>query len=510
METNQGREQGVTLLYVEDEEITRDTVCTMLARRFPELVIHSAADGVSGLKLFTELLPDLVITDVKMPGMNGIEMARRILEGGSAVPIIVTSAHSDREYLIDSIEIGITRYVMKPIDSAKLFRALEGCIATVRMAKELKIQQDFVRKLSRAVEQSPSAIVITDPEGVIEYVNTKYTRLTGYSETELLGATLPAFRDAKEEILQTLCTGGEWRGELEGLKKGGEPYSESVSISSVLDESGKMRHLVAVKDDITEKRRVARQIELLNQSLAARAQELEVANRDLESFSYTVSHDLRAPLTSINGYCQVILEIFGPSLDEQCRDFVRTMLNETVTMNQLMETLLEFSRLNRSELKICETDLSGMARETAASLTLANPQRNLTFDIAPDVTVPGDPHLLKVVLDNLLGNACKYSSRKEQARIEFGVTDSAAGRACFIRDNGAGFDMSQAAKLFDPFQRLHGKEEFQGFGIGLATVQRILQRHGGRIWAEGEVGKGATFYFTLPEAQESLSPSVAA
>ena len=510
METHQAREQAVTLLYVEDDEITRETVCTMLARRFPELVIHSAPDGASGLELFTEIAPDLVITDVKMPGMNGIEMARRILERSSSVPIIVTSAHSDMEYLIDSIEIGISRYVMKPIDSSKLFRALESCLATVRVAKELKVQQDFVRMLSRAVEQSPAAIVITDPNGVIEYVNPKYTQLTGYSEKELLGESLRALLEAKEDIPLTLSAGGEWRGELEGVRKGGEPYSESVLISSVLSEEGEIAHFVAVKDDITERTRVARQIELLNQNLAARAQELEVANRDLESFSYTVSHDLRAPLTNINGYCQVILEIFGKSLDDQCRDFIQIMLNETVTMNQLIRTLLEFSQLNSSELKICETDLSAMAQLIAGSLTLSNPQRKLVFDIAPGITAHGDPDLLKVVLDNLLGNACKYSSRKDDARIEFGVTGDGDGRAFFIRDNGAGFDMAQVGKLFDPFQRLHGKEEFHGFGIGLATVQRILQRHGGRIWAEGEVGKGATFYFTLPEREAAVAETEAA
>lgn len=504
------REQAVTLLYVEDEEITRETVCTMLARRFPELAIQSAADGATGLRLFTELAPDLVITDVKMPGMNGIEMARRILEQESSVPVIVTSAHSDMEYLIDSIEIGISRYVMKPIDSGKLFTALERCLASVRMAKELKLQQEFVRKLSRAVEQCPNSIVITDPDGVIEYANPKYSQLTGYSEAELLGQNLRALQEPGDAVWQALAAGSEWRGELEGCKKGGEAYTESVSISPVLNDEGKVSHLVAVKDDITEKKRSARQIELLNRSLATRAQELEAANRDLESFSYTVSHDLRTPLTNINGYCQVILEIYGESLDDECRRFIQVMLNETVTMNRLIKTLLEFSQLNRSELNVTETDLSQMAQLIAGTLTLAHPQRKLRFDIAEGITVQGDPDLLKVALDNLLGNACKYSARKEEARIEFGVTGAGSDRTYFVRDNGAGFDMSNSDKLFDPFQRLHGKDEFHGFGIGLATVQRILKRHGGRIWAEGEVGTGATFYFTLPKRDEAVPTPVAA
>ncbi|HBG04434.1 MAG: hybrid sensor histidine kinase/response regulator [Geobacteraceae bacterium GWC2_58_44] len=493
---------ALTLLYVEDEELTRETVCTLLGRRFPELVIRSASDGAQGLQLFQELGPDLVITDIKMPAMNGIEMARRILELRGTVPIVVTSAHSDMAYLIDSIEIGISRYVMKPIDSGKLFAAVEGCIAALRLEKELQAQQDFIRKLSRAVEQSPSSIVITDTLGVIEYVNPKFTGLTGYSEPELLGRNLRELQETGEELWATLAAGFEWHGEMELVKKSGEAYCVAASISPVFNEQGTITHFVAVKEDITERKRSARQIELLNRSLSARAQELEIANRDLESFSYTVSHDLRTPLTNINGYCQVILELFGAGMDEQCREFINIVLSETVNMNDLIKTLLDFSRLTRSEINHGRADLSEMASVIASGLTLRQPERSMRFEIAPGVTAYGDPELLRVVLDNLLGNACKYTGMKPEALIEFGVTGCGSESAYYVRDNGAGFDMAQADRLFSAFQRLHTDREFSGFGIGLATVQRIIQRHGGRVWAEAEVEKGATFYFTLPLQQE--------
>jgi len=498
MERHQVPEAEFCLLYVEDEVITRETVLTLLGRRFPRLTIHGAANGAQGVQLFQELNPDLVITDIRMPVMSGIEMSRRIMEIKPSLPVIVTSAHSDMNYLIESIELGISRYVLKPIDSAKLFATIEGCLCALRVEKELQAQQAFIRKLSRAVEQSPCSIVITDPSGVIEYVNPKFTGLTGYSQTEAIGVNLRTLQQDGAEIWSALAKGLEWHGELEGVKKSGEVYNESTSVSAVLDERGGVSHLVAVQEDITKQKRSAREIELLNRSLAARAEELEIANRDLESFGYTVSHDLRAPLTNINGYCQVILELFGQELNEQCKEFINVIHSETINMNQLIKTLLEFSRVSRSEITRTLVDLSHMATLIAAGLQLREPGRRMRFDIAPGITAQGDFSLLQVVLENLLSNACKYTKNKDEALIEFDMTQSCGERVYLVRDNGAGFDMAQAGKLFTPFQRLHSDREFKGFGVGLATVQRIIQRHGGRIRAEGEVGRGACFHFTLP------------
>jgi len=492
------KENGFSLLYVEDEQITRETVLTLLGRRFPGLTIHSAQDGAQAVRLFRELSPDLVVTDIRMPIMSGIEMARQVMELKPSLPVIVTSAHSDMNYLIESIELGISRYVLKPIDSGKLFAAIESALGSLQMERELQAQQAYIRKLSMAVEQSPCSIVIADPQGVIEYVNPKFSGLTGYSASEVLGTNLRSLQMGETEIWSTLAAGCEWHGELEGVKKEGELFNESTSVSPICDEDGKMSHLVAVQEDITERIRSAREIELLNRSLAARAEELEIANRDLEGFSYTVSHDLRAPLTNINGYCQVILELYGDTLDEQCKDFIKVIYSETVNMNQLIKTLLEFSRVTRSEMNRVPVDLSQMASLIAAAQQLREPGRGMRFAIAPDINAHGDPDLLKVVLENLISNACKYSGNKDEALIEFQQMENDGERVYLVRDNGAGFDMTQADKLFSPFQRLHLEREFKGFGIGLATVQRIVQRHGGRIWAEGQVGKGASFYFTLP------------
>uniref|UniRef100_A0A831U2X4 histidine kinase n=1 Tax=Geobacter metallireducens TaxID=28232 RepID=A0A831U2X4_GEOME len=225
--------------------------------------------------------------------------------------------------------------------------------------------------------------------------------------------------------------------------------------------------------------------------------QLETANRELEAFNYTVSHDLRSPLTNINGYCQVLLELHGDTLDPSCVDYIREIYRAALRMNDLIGDLLEFSRLSHQELQRREVDLSAMARIIAAELQTKNRERRVDFRIADGIVCNGDSRLLHLALVNLLDNAWKYTGKKENAVIEFGVVDTAGKRVYFVRDNGAGFDMAEAHRLFGTFQRLHSKLEFEGTGIGLATVQRIIQRHGGSIWGEGETGKGATFYFSL-------------
>jgi signal transduction histidine kinase len=218
---------------------------------------------------------------------------------------------------------------------------------------------------------------------------------------------------------------------------------------------------------------------------------------ELEAFNYTVSHDLRRPLTNINSYCQVIMELWGDKLDEQCKGYIQGANDETLQMNQLINDLLSFSRMTHRELQREAVDLSSLVHQVAMSLKMAEPDRHVTFRIAEGVHVNGDPNLLRMVLDNILSNAWKFTGKREEAVIEFGVQTIAEKPAYFVRDNGAGFDMNYAAQLFAPFQRLPGTDDYKGHGIGLATVERIIKRHGGRVWAEGEPGKGATFYFTL-------------
>ncbi len=249
-------------------------------------------------------------------------------------------------------------------------------------------------------------------------------------------------------------------------------------------------------------RRLRQENEKLQQSLRARTIELEAANKELETFSYSVSHDLRAPLRAVGGYVQLLIEGLGDRLDDEsrvCADHVNVSL---ARMNTLIDDLLRLARTTRAEMNCAPVDLSAMAHDIVQKLQGEQPSRAVDWIIAPGLATHGDPGLLQVALSNLLTNAWKYSSRLAQSRIEFGQQSQAdAPPAFFVRDNGAGFDMKYAHRLFGPFQRLHSEREFPGTGVGLATVQRIIHKHGGRIWAQAAPDQGATFFFTLPPAE---------
>ncbi len=225
----------------------------------------------------------------------------------------------------------------------------------------------------------------------------------------------------------------------------------------------------------------------------------ERSNAELESFSYSVSHDLRAPLRGIDGFSQALLEDYSDRLDDDGQDYLKRVRSSAQRMGQLIDDMLELSRMTRSDMRDDEVDLSAMAGNIAGGLREGEPHRQVDLSISPDLVVRGDPTLLGAVLSNLLGNAWKFTAGKEDARIELGIEESEKGKAYFVRDNGAGFDMAYAGKLFGTFQRLHKTTEFPGTGVGLAIVQRAVHRHGGRVWGTGEVDKGATFHFTLPQ-----------
>ncbi|HEX5637405.1 MAG TPA: ATP-binding protein, partial [Gammaproteobacteria bacterium] len=237
--------------------------------------------------------------------------------------------------------------------------------------------------------------------------------------------------------------------------------------------------------------------------LKQRTIELEAALRELETFSYSVSHDLRAPLRAIDGFSRIVLEDHGKQLDDEGRGYLQRVITAVHHMSELIDDLLALSRVSRREMVMTEVNLSELANDVISELQEQSPQRQVTVDIAPDLIVQGDRELLRVTLHNLLGNAWKYTSKKTDARIEFACNLQGSNPPLFcVRDNGIGFDMKYADKLFQPFQRLHAAAEFPGTGIGLATVARIMERHGGRIWAEGQPGLGTIVCFSLTAANK--------
>jgi len=371
---------------------------------------------------------------------------------------------------------------------------------------ERKQAEDALRKselkFSTVFHSVPALLAITTlEEGRIIDVNETSLRTLGYRREEIVGRTAleigvwesKAERDRAIRMLEEHGVVHDLEITFRG--KNGKIFAGLFS-AKLVDFNGD-RYMLSMVSDITERKRMEEKIERLNTDLAVRAAELETANRELEAFNYTVAHDLRKPLAVVNGYCQALSELCGDKLDEQCMGYVREAYDGTLRMNRLIDALLNFSHLAHVELRRKSVDLSAVAREVAAELRLSEPERRVTFNIAEGAVINGDANLLRIVLDNLLGNAWKYTAMREEAVIEFGVTQIDGRPAHFVRDNGAGFAMADAEKLFVPFQRLPGANKFKGFGIGLATVARIMERHGGRIWAESEPDKGATFFFTL-------------
>jgi len=371
----------------------------------------------------------------------------------------------------------------------------------------LRLSED---KFSKAFHGSPDAILITRAsDGLITDVNDGFVKLSGFTRDEAVGSStiaLDLWADSRDRdrLISALRTGGSVRDlEFDFRVKSGDVLQCFIAGADI--DVGGEPHILTVVRDVTEQRRAEAEILRLNaeleQRVAARTAELEAANAELESFAYSVSHDLRAPLRALDGFSKILLDDYGPRLDEEGRSHLDRIRAADQRMGTLIDALLELSRLNRGELQRERLDLSELARRVAAELAETEPARTVELRIAEGLEARADTRLARALLANLLGNAWKFTARHETARIEVGAAegDGADEHVFFVRDDGAGFDMAYSDKLFGAFQRLHSTSEFPGLGIGLATVKRIVRRHGGRVWAEGAVEKGATFFFTLPE-----------
>ncbi len=362
----------------------------------------------------------------------------------------------------------------------------------------------------RSVAQSANdAIISADSSGNIVSWNRGAQTIFGYTEREVLGKPLTVlmperYRDAHQKGVERMSLTGQSRIigktiELYGVRKDGSEFPFELSLATF--KTGEGTFFSGILRDITERKRAEEEIRGLNveleQRVIDRTAQLAAANKELEAFSYSVSHDLRAPLRVIDGFSQVLLKNCLDKLDPQSQNYLQRVRAASQRMGHLIDDLLNLSRMTRSELRREAVDLSALVKAIARDLQQAQPERQVTFVIAEGLVANGDPRLLRVVLENLLANAWKFTGGLPRSRIEFGRAYHDGKVAYFVRDDGAGFNMAYGDKLFGAFQRLHSRTEFEGTGIGLATVQRVIHRHGGRVWAEGAIGKGATFYFTL-------------
>ncbi|HEV3271648.1 MAG TPA: PAS domain S-box protein [Candidatus Methylacidiphilales bacterium] len=383
------------------------------------------------------------------------------------------------------------------------YSELQGEVAErMRTADELKASFKEIGNLKSALDEH-AIVAITDSQGKITYVNDKFCAISKYTREELLGQDHRIINSgfhSKEfirELWTTITHGKVWKGEIKNRAKDGSFYWVDTTIVPFLDELGKPRQYVAIRADITE-RKAAEHI------VVERTTQLEEANKELQAFSYSVSHDLRAPLRHVLGFVEMLQKGAGPSLSEKNLGHLTTISRAAKRMGNLIDDLLAFSRVGRADLQKTNVDLDQLVRETMKDFQTETKERNIAWEIHPLPHVRADPALLQMVLVNLLSNAVKFTGNRAEAKIEIGsVPDKNGKAAIFIRDNGAGFNLKYAEKLFGVFQRLHSHDEFEGTGIGLANVQRIITRHGGRVWAEGVVDGGATFYFSIPNHIEA-------
>ncbi len=359
----------------------------------------------------------------------------------------------------------------------------------------LRLSKENIRLLVEGVQDY--AIFMIGVDGLVESWNIGARKINGYAAEEILGRNYsclftPEDRAAgmpQEELKRAAASG---RHEDEGwrVRKDGSLYWANAIVTPLHDDNGALRGFAKVMRDFTERKKSQDEL----QTAKERA---EAAYKELEVFSYSVSHDLRAPLRKIDGLSQAVLEDYGDKLDAPGKVFLERLRLASQSLARLIDELLDLARVARRELHVEEVDLSAVAASIASSFREGEPARRAVFAIQEGVTAQGDPVLLRDVLENIIGNAWKFTSKHAEAKIEFGAIRQDGGLVYFIRDDGAGFDPVYEDKLFTPFHRLHSTGEFPGTGLGLATVSRIIQRHGGRVWAEGAVERGAIVYFTL-------------
>src|SRR5665213_560117 len=426
-------------------------------------------------------------------GIEDIYELTYVRTDGSRFPAVVsiTALRDAEEAIIGYLLIGTDNTARHDVEEERK-----------KLDQGLRDQQFYTRSL---IESNIDALMAIDPRGIITDVNKQTEALIGYARDELIGApfrnyfTDPARADAG--IHRVLTEGKVTNYELTAHASDGTETVVSYNATAFHDRNRQLRGVFAAARDMTELKRYERTVqknELQRESDVAHAKELAIVNQELEAFSYSVSHDLRAPLRHIHGYVEMLHRATEGQLSDKAAHYLKTITDAAEEMGQLIDDLLAFSRVGRTELRSAPVDLDALVQTVIRGLEMAVQGRGIRWRFTPLPNVIGDAALLKQVLANLIDNAIKYSRTRDPAIIELGCAGEDTGRVIlFVRDNGVGFDMHYAHKLFGVFQRLHRPEEFEGTGIGLATVRRIVGRHGGRVWAEGGVDQGATIYFTL-------------
>ncbi len=519
-------EDGETIIPVAMQDPDRSVMAafaTMLMRPRGMSDAMVAAVATAGKTLFMPVV-DLAELQARVPADTLTFMQTIQLRGMIVVPlrvrgemlgVLTVMRHRAELPLLDELDLELTEHLANhaalALANARMFSRLQAeHVARADAEQALEHLERLRRTEARALEatsfldaivENVPAMVFVKEADRLSFVrfNRAGEELLGVSRAELMGKNDYDFFDASEADFfvakdrETLTNKALVDIPEEPIQtRNGRRWLHTKKVP-IVDADGVPRFLLGISHDITDRKRDMA-------ALQAAKDTAEAANRELEAFSYSVAHDLRAPLRAIDGFSQALLEDFAPKLGEIGGRYLERVRSSTQRMAALIDDLLHLSRVTRTELHWAPVDLAAIARTSIGVLQRAEPDRAVDVVIADGLATSADPKLLAIAFDNLLGNAWKFTSKRDRARIEVGTKLEAGRPVYYVKDDGAGFDMKYADKLFGVFQRLHSELEFPGTGIGLATVQRIVHRHGGRCWAESVVGQGATFYFTLSEA----------
>ena len=518
-----------SILVIDDSLTFRETLRGMLEEA--GYGVLTASDGEEGLRIAAGQRLSAVAVDARLPGIDGATVIRRIrldtaLRG---LPCLLVTASDERSVELLAFEAGADAFIRKDDDAEIILANIEamlrrtphisaGCTASLTGARKILAVDDsntYLQELGSALrEEGYDAVLARSGEEALELLAVQpvdYILLDlimpglGGEETCRRIKAVPAIRDIPLIMLTAVDDPDAM---LNGLGAGADDYIRKNSDLEIVkarihaqirrkqfeDENRRIREeLLKTRLEVTEARAAQELAETRSQLVA----ELERKNRELEAFTYSVSHDLRAPLRSIDGFSQALLEDYSQALDETGQNHLRRVRAAAQRMGELIDDLLKLAHIDRMDLRREDVDLSVLAHLVISSLAAADPSRKMEVHIADGLECRADGQLIRIVLENLFGNAWKFTGKVDAPCMEFGAEATPDGLAYCVHDNGAGFDMAYADKLFGVFQRLHSQEAFPGTGIGLATVQRIVHRHGGRIWADSKPGEGATFRFTL-------------
>jgi PAS domain S-box-containing protein len=519
----------IRVLLIEDSATDQRFFGAML-RRFPQVTFEvTCVDRVAtAIKELHSRQTDVVLLDLGLPDSWGLDTFLQVRHAAPHLPIIVLTGSEDEALAVHAVRAGAQDFLVKGhVDSDVLGRAIR--YARERHAGETALRRSEERYRD-LVENLNEVVAAIDAQGVITYISPAATRLGGYDPADIVGHHFEAFIHPPDlpELLASFArtiAGHLEPSEFRLLTKSGELRWVHSSSRPVRDSEGRITGLQMVAMDISARKQAEAEVQRLNADLerrvAERTAEVIASQHELETLVDSLAHDLRTPLRAVDGFCQILTEDYAPQLDGTGRDHLERVRGAAQRMGRLIDGLLQVSQVARQDIRREPVDLSACARRIAADLRHAHPERPVAFVIAEGLTASGDPQLLEILLRNLFDNAWKFTAKHATARIEFGLADRAwpmadgriaepgrgggddmpsaisPQRVFFVRDHGVGFDMAYADKLFRPFQRLHAASDDDGAGIGLAMAQRIVQRHGGRIWAHAGVERGATFFFTL-------------